>query len=150
MNCTRHPHYSYQGNCTHTDPVFGIGMFKTGVTSLGATLDELGYTSQRPFGGFFPYKVRYMYDNLMARSLLPTVIAKNFTFAKNAGGWRGIEEAFCMTLHSKDGPWLFSFDLLERSSHKARFVLTERNPWDLLVSDVNHISEWFGRNEQSA
>jgi hypothetical protein len=33
----------YHGQCTHTGKVFGVGVFKTGTTSLSADLRQLGY-----------------------------------------------------------------------------------------------------------
>lgn len=92
----------YLGACTHTGPVFGVGLFKTGTTSLSHIMNrELGYTSCGATGGFYPIvgvwrkfwdgpaTVHHVLGNDSLRTHVRTM----------ANG----------TLHASDGPWLFFF-----------------------------------------
>ena len=104
----------YTGQCKHTGKVFGVGVFKTGTTSLSAELRQLGYASCAMARGWW---------GIGANPL----IRANPLFFQNFDGpslRRSIEANPLMreavraeanaTLSATDAPWLFFFKVSPR------------------------------------
>ena len=115
--------YINKENFTNNDnkKIFGIGLFKTGTSSLGDALSELGYKTSSDFiklgisedvfwdvnssDGFKPYF---------------SIIKK---YLKNY-------DAF------SDSPWLYLYRELDEWYPNSKFILTIRDPEKLAISDI--------------
>ncbi len=97
--------------------VFGIGMFKTGTTSLGVALDRLGFRSHHWFWKQFPRLAPYFdLDPAKFHPLAAEIRARADRF-----------DAF------SDAPWLFLYRELDAWYPGSHFVLTLRKSTEDLV-----------------
>jgi hypothetical protein len=96
----------------HEAKVFCIGFHKTGTSSLGAALEQLGYRVAGPFG------VR---DGAVAESALDEAVLRVPRF-----------DAF------QDNPWALIFAEMDERFPDSRFVLTVRAEDEWLASVVAH------------
>jgi len=102
---------------TVTGKVFGVGMFKTGTTTLGVALERLGLRAHHWFwpqlDGLAPY---FDLDSAKFAPFEPEIRAKVERF-----------DAFA------DAPWLFLYRELDAWYPGSRFVLTLRRDSETLV-----------------
>ena len=112
---------------THTSTrpkVFGVGMFKTGTTSLGLALERLGFRASFRFWGQFPTLAPYFeLDTRKFEPLAPEIRARADRF-----------DAF------SDAPWLFLYRELDEWYPGSRFILTLRSSTDVLVQA--QLAQW--------
>ena len=103
--------------------VFGIGMFKTGTTSLGRALDILGYnTLHGPWGTKRP---DMLHDAWYER---PDEWSKY---------WDTIKLVTTKYDAFQDYPWMFCFEKCYEWYPDAKFVLTARDAMAVADSDAN-------------
>lgn len=95
--------------------VFCIGFHKTGTTSMGAALQELGYAVVGPFG---------VNDPDIRRNALPQALE----IARRCDA-------------VQDNPWPVLYRELDSHFPGSRFVLTVRNPRRWIASVVRHFGE---------
>ena len=103
--------------------VFGIGMFKTGTTSLGRSLDMLGYkTLYGPWG-----------------TNQPDMINDSFyeTPEEWEKYWGRIKEETLKYDGFEDYPWMFCFKKCYEWYPDAKFILTARDAVAVANSDAN-------------
>lgn len=97
----------YQGKCSHTGKVFGVGVFKTGTSSLSAELRTLGYTSCAKTRGFWIVKATkgryYYFDGPTLRQAIQADPETRYALRAMAN----------LTLSATDGPWLFYHEVKE-------------------------------------
>jgi hypothetical protein len=103
--------------------VFGIGMFKTGTTSLGEALELLGYrhSNDEWFDGVL-FDDPWNTQPERWASYIPVI-------AERARHFDGFQ----------DYPWLFVFREMDREFPGSRFVYTMRDPDRLAASNINHL-----------
>ncbi|AEI96554.1 sulfotransferase family protein [Roseobacter litoralis] len=94
--------------------IFGIGFHKTGTTSFGEALKELGYNVTGP---------NWIYHGNIARTYLPRCRALSHDF-----------NAF------QDNPWPLVYREMDAMWPKAKFVLTLRDPQKWIASQTRHFS----------
>ena len=105
--------------------VFGIGMFKTGTTSLGVALAQLGFRSSYRFWPLLPTLAPYF--DLDTRKFAP--------FEDEIRSRADQFDAFA------DSPWLYLYKELDQWYPGSRFILTVRESSERLVaSELNHWS----------
>jgi hypothetical protein len=102
--------------------VFGIGLFKTGLTSLGKALSILGYR----FSGDEWYHGKITDD--------PWNLCPRFT-SQELGLLT--ERAGAYDAHV-DYPWMFVYQEMDKAFPGSRFIYTMRDPELLAVSNRNH------------
>ena len=97
----------YHGQCNHTGKVFGVGVFKTGTTSLSTHLRQLGYTPCGYTQGWYGIGNRELFfQNFDGPSLRKSIQAKPVL----RDYVRALANA---TLSATDGPWLFHHQVIE-------------------------------------
>jgi hypothetical protein len=102
--------------------IFGIGMFKTGLTSLGEALANLGYSCSP--GEWYHGKI---FDD---------------PWAVDAPASR--RDLLVLHAHAQefdvhiDYPWMFRFREMSTAFPDARFILTVRKPENVARSNRNH------------
>src|SRR5882762_4068569 len=103
--------------------VFGIGMFKTGTTSLGEALELLGYrhNAEEWYHGLVLDDPWYTDPERWA-ACLPAIIERALQF-----------DAF------EDYPWMYVYREMDQAFPDARFVYTARDPGRLAESHINHL-----------
>ncbi|MFW6281312.1 MAG: sulfotransferase family protein [bacterium] len=108
--------------------VFGIGMFRTGTSTLGKALDILGF---KTLHGPWWDKSRIIIDNWYE---YPEEWPKyKEEFIKEANEWDAFE----------DYPWMFNYEMMDEAFSDAKFILTTRDPEDVAKSDINaRKQEW--------
>ncbi len=109
---------------TSTRPkVFGIGMFRTGTTSLGVALERLGFRASSRFWNQFPRLAPYFdLDTRRFEPLAPEIRARADLF-----------DAF------SDAPWLFLYRELDEWYPGSQFILTLRSGSEVLLkSELGH------------
>ncbi len=99
--------------------VFGIGMFKTGTTSLGYALDILGYkTLHGPWWGAIK-------DNWYEQ---PSEWKKKIdVFKKKTRHYNAFQ----------DFPWMYLYKEMDQCFPNSRFILTTRDAEKVAESDLN-------------
>jgi hypothetical protein len=112
------------GGRAATGKVFGIGFHKTGTTTLGQALEELGYTVCHGAG---PVREvmghRLMMERLHGRDLDPILdVAEQF-------------QAF------EDNPWFMLYPSLDRRFPGSRFILTVRDEQRWLESACRYYGQ---------
>jgi hypothetical protein len=104
----------YHGQCNHRGKVFGVGVFKTGTSSLSRELSDLGYTPCAQARGFFLFggaKLKYyFFDGPVMRQAIQADPEMR----------RDLRAVVNMTLSAADGPWLF----YHKASERERIVLS--------------------------
>ena len=103
--------------------VFGVGMFRTGTTSLGLALERLDYRTTYKFWAQFSRLAPYFdLDTRKFKPLAPAVRERAKRF-----------EAFT------DAPWLFLYRELDEWYPGSRFILTSRRSSEAVVqSELAH------------
>jgi Sulfotransferase domain len=104
------------------EKVFGIGMFKTGLTSLGLALEQLGYrfSADEWYHGKIeddPWDLYRQFPNNQLRLVM--------------------ERADEYDAHV-DYPWMFLFREMDQAFGGARFIYTVRDPERLATSNQTH------------
>lgn len=100
---------------TSRPKVFGIGFHKTGTSSLGEALRQLGYS---PVANYSP-------------ALLPAIKSKN---------WEQVKE-FCQPYQAfEDNPWPLIYSELDALFPGSKLILTLRPPEKWVSSLTNHFS----------
>jgi hypothetical protein len=107
------------------EKVFGIGMFKTGLTSLGQALERLGYR----FSADQWYHGKIEDDPWALYPQFPNDQLRLVT-----------ERADAHDAHV-DYPWMFLFREMDRAFAGARFIYTVRDPERLATSNQNDRAE---------
>lgn len=101
--------------------IFCIGMFKTGTTSLGSAFDILGYkTLHGPWWSGGMLKDPFYQSPEMWPEYYPLII-------KKANEYTAFE----------DYPWMFLYKECDKWFKDAKFILTERNPDNVVKSSIN-------------
>lgn len=104
------------------EKVFGIGMFRTGTSTLGRALDILGY---KTLHGPWWDSSRILIDNWYE---YPEEWSQyKDEFIKEAQKWDAFE----------DYPWMFNYKMMDEAFTNAKFILTTRNPEEVAQSDLN-------------
>jgi Sulfotransferase domain len=103
------------------EKVFGIGMFKTGLTSLGQALERLGYR----FSADQWYHGKIEDDPWALYTQFPNDQLRLVT-----------QRADAYDAHV-DYPWMFLFREMDRAFAGARFIYTVRDPERLATSNQN-------------
>ncbi len=116
-------------NNTSNRKVFGIGMFRTGTTTLGTCLGKLGFRHQ----GYW-YVTDYSTDELSDRlaDAWPTILER-------AGHYDSFEDA----------PWLFLYRELDTAFPGSRFILTRRSNSEKLAESERRWHIINGATEDS-
>ncbi len=102
--------------------IFGIGMFKTGLASLGEALVALGYSYSS--GEWYHGKILddpWTLDAPAPQKDLPVLLARADEFDAHI-----------------DYPWMFRFREMSAAFPDARFILTVRKPENVARSHRNH------------
>ncbi|GAB5368931.1 hypothetical protein AAMO2058_001361700 [Amorphochlora amoebiformis] len=140
----------YNGSCRHRGRVFGVGVTKTGTSSLISGLDLLNYTSKGPTNGVsFMYGGAYSgwWDDFAAGE----VIEEWAGSVKYSGRTYYLDK----TLTAGDIPWLFMYKELDTWYPDSKFILTlRRSPSTLVNSEINmwrrgQRSKFEKRNQQN-
>ena len=93
----------YTGRCKHTGKVFGVGVCKTGTTSLSAELGQLGYASCAMTRGWWAIgKQPLFFQNFDGPSLRRSIEASPLMR-------EAVRAEANATLSATDAPWLFFF-----------------------------------------
>lgn len=101
--------------------VFGIGMFKTGTTSLGHALQKLGYRTLN--GPWWPKEV------MLADSW--------YQHPEEWDGYRGVIRTMTESFDAfQDYPWMFCFEMCHEWYPDAKFILTSRDSKSVAESDI--------------
>jgi hypothetical protein len=108
--------------------VFGIGMYRTGTTSLGIALERLGFRATYKFWNQFPRLAPYFdLDTRKFEPLAPEIRAEADRF-----------DAF------SDAPWLYLYRELDEWYPGSRFILTIRSSSEAIVkSEYAHWERAF-------
>jgi hypothetical protein len=103
------------------DKIFGIGMFKTGLTSLGEALEILGYRQSREewYHGRIPDDPWNTCPDQWSQ-YIPILLDR-------ARQFDGL----------KDYPWMFVYREMDREFPNARFIYTMRDPEAVAASNRN-------------
>ena len=101
--------------------VFGIGMNKTGTTTLKACLEQLGYTVCGP-------------DLELLRCVNRGELGPVFEFAENYDGFQ-------------DWPWPFVYEEMDRRYENSKFILTRRKNGDAWFDSLKKHSIKTGPTE---
>lgn len=101
--------------------IFGIGMFKTGTTSLGHAMEVLGYNC---FNGPWKNEDEFPYDPW---NKTPEIYQRN---KENLIAKVEQFDAF------QDYPFMFAYRELDEWFPESKFILTTRDPESLAVSDM--------------
>jgi hypothetical protein len=103
------------------DKIFGIGMFKTGLTSLGVALEILGYrqSNEEWYHGHIPDDPWNTCPAQWSR-YIPVLLERARQF-----------DAL------KDYPWMFLYREMDREFPNARFIYTMRDPEAVAASNRN-------------
>jgi len=109
--------------------VFGIGMYKTGTTSLALALHILGYSSAQ-------YEEQIGRDGLLYNATTTTYCAvpgvedldprHMARFVRGSPAWPGLVATARRATAFADGPWLFMFREFDELFAGSKFVLTLR------------------------
>lgn len=103
--------------------VFGIGMYKTGTTSLGRALDILGYKT--------------LHGPWMQNQLADFDDGEYYDQKKWEHSWEIIKKQTEMYSGFQDYPWMFIFEKCYEWYPDAKFVMTTRDAIDRANSDAN-------------
>lgn len=119
----------YSGACRHRGRVFGVGVFKTGTTSLVNALDILGYKKRRVTEGFFPHYTgsQAMFDEQMTQRKLED-------WSGAGSHLESIAHVLDKSQCAADGPWLFLFERMDKWYPNSKFVLTLRSSTTAVVN----------------
>lgn len=102
--------------------VFGIGMFKTGTTTLGSVFERLGYKTLN--GPWWPKDIMIVDD-----------------WYERPNEWINYKNAISDITKQYDAfqdyPWMFCFDICYDLYPDAKFILTTRDSNKVANSDIN-------------
>mmetsp|Transcript_22114 Transcript_22114/g.32963 ORF Transcript_22114/g.32963 Transcript_22114/m.32963 type:complete len:422 (+) Transcript_22114:51-1316(+) len=116
----------YLGPCKHKGKVFGIGLFKTGTSSLMQAFVNLGYQPDNLTKTFdFSYTGSNQFDESM-------VLERIDESTRTPPYVKVLDSA----QSAVDGPWLFLYERLSMWYPNSKFVYTVRDTVGLLRSDL--------------
>ena len=149
-------------NCQFTGKVFGVGMMKTGTTSLTDALLDLGYATPLPTGKYAqysrwfppPFNQRFLYFrhyyDLMFHLFYSNInisengIDDNYDYVLRRDVLNSIEYSTMRSFNFGDGPWLYYYPLYTTwfpiKFKKSKYIITVRSSvWKLVNSQLRFI-----------